>query len=680
MCCNAYPTPTDGIVKSGVYNGSPRPRRQSLLPHRLLDAEHGDRAVRPGSRAEAAGARARLRPRPLLPRRLPRPPPRRPRRRVQKITLASKALFDFDKAVLKPEGMKAIDTEIIAKLKDVQKLELVLVTGHTDPIGTQAYNQKLSERRADAVRNYLVSKGVAKDKIETLGMGKTQPVPGVVCNQKNMKELIACFAPDRRVEVEVKGEAIKRVSAPRCTKSPASRGAFCLWGRRIRTHAAPAILSPMQTIDLRLDAGWIVPVEPAGALAGHALIVDGGRIAAILPARAADEAFTARTHVTLPGHVLIPGLVNAHTHAAMTLFRGIADDVPLDVWLEAAHLAARSPVRGARVRLRRHAPRGRRDAEGRRHVLQRHVFPSRCHRARERRARHPGDAGHRRARLSHAVRVRSGCLSAIGSRRARRLQARAAARAFRSRRTRRTRSATPAWEKIVMYARQLDLPIQTHVAETMLEVAQSRERHGVTPLARLHRLGATGPGFIGIHAVHLAAADIDLLATHGGHVVHCPISNMKLGSGIAPVAALRARGINVALGTDGAASNNRLDILGEMRMASLLAKVAGSDPAVLPAHEVLEMATLGGARALGLDGAIGSLAPGKQADIVAVDLSASTALPCYDPISHLVHVAGRECVTDVWVGGERVVADRALARADEAELTARARIWQERLK
>ncbi len=129
---------------------------------------------------------------------------------MQKITLASKALFDFDKAVLKPEGKAAIDSEIISKLAQVQKLELVLVTGHTDPIGTQQYNQKLSERRADAVRDYLVSKGVPKDKIETLGMGKTQPVPGVVCKQKNMKELIACYAPDRRVEVEVKGEATVR--------------------------------------------------------------------------------------------------------------------------------------------------------------------------------------------------------------------------------------------------------------------------------------------------------------------------------------------------------------------------------------------------------------------------------------------------------------------------------------
>ena len=138
----------------------------------------------------------------------PAPPP--PAATVQKITLASKALFDFDKAVLKPEGKSALDSEVIDKLKDVTKLELVLVTGHTDRIGTQEYNQRLSERRANTVRDYLVSRGVARDKIETLGMGKTQPIPGVVCNQKNMKELIECLAPNRRVEVEVKGEAVKR--------------------------------------------------------------------------------------------------------------------------------------------------------------------------------------------------------------------------------------------------------------------------------------------------------------------------------------------------------------------------------------------------------------------------------------------------------------------------------------
>ncbi|HET6955471.1 MAG TPA: OmpA family protein, partial [Vicinamibacterales bacterium] len=140
----------------------------------------------------------------------PPPPPPAPAPQVQKITLDVTALFDFDKAVLKPEGKAAIDAQIVAKLKDIQRLEIILVTGHTDRIGSDAYNQKLSERRADAVRDYLVSKGVARDKIETIGMGEKQPLPNVVCNQKAMKELIACLAPNRRVEVEVKGEATKR--------------------------------------------------------------------------------------------------------------------------------------------------------------------------------------------------------------------------------------------------------------------------------------------------------------------------------------------------------------------------------------------------------------------------------------------------------------------------------------
>ena len=236
------------------------------------------------------------------------------------------------------------------------------------------------------------------------------------------------------------------------------------------------------------------------------------------------------------------------------------------------------------------------------------------------------------------------------------------------------------WTKIVVFARQLDLAIQTHLAETAQELAASVEQHGLAPLARLHALGATGPGFIAIHGVHLAADDIALLATHGGHVVHCPVSNMKLGAGIAPVAALLAGGVNVALGTDGAASNNRLDLLAELRIAALLAKVATGDASVLPARQALEVATLAGARALGLDRAIGSLVAGKQADIVAVDLSALDVSPCYDPVSHLVHAVGRDAVTDVWVAGRRVVSGRALTTADEAAIAARARAWQERLQ
>jgi 5-methylthioadenosine/S-adenosylhomocysteine deaminase len=235
------------------------------------------------------------------------------------------------------------------------------------------------------------------------------------------------------------------------------------------------------------------------------------------------------------------------------------------------------------------------------------------------------------------------------------------------------------WRTIVVYARQLDVVVQTHVAETAQEVADARTTLHESPLSRLDRLGATGPAFIAIHAVHLDARDIDILATQGCHVVHCAGSNMKLASGIAPVTALLANGINVALGTDGAASNNRLDILDEMRLASLLAKVATGDAAALPARTVLRMGTLNGATALGLDARIGSLAVGKDADLVAVRLADIETLPLYDPVSQLVNAASREHVTDVWVAGERVVDDRQLTRIDIDALVSRARMWQARL-
>lgn len=432
-------------------------------------------------------------------------------------------------------------------------------------------------------------------------------------------------------------------------------------------------------VDLRLDARWIVPVEPEGALSDHALIVDGGRIAALLPQREADRRYAARETVVLGEHVLLPGLVNAHTHAAMSLFRGIADDVPLQTWLEqhiwpregrfaapdfvydGARLAAAEMLRGGvtccndmyffpDATAKAFLETGIRATLG----LPVLDFPT----------PYAADADgylkkglEVRDQLKHEPRLTFSLAPhapyTVGN---------------------------PAWERVVTYARQLDLPIQTHLAETASEVAQSRERFLVGPLLRLHQLGVTGPGFIAIHGVHLTPEDIELLAVHGGHVVHCPASNMKLGSGVAPIAALTARGINVALGTDGAASNNRLDLFGEMRLAALLAKVATGDPAVLPAMEVLTAATLGGARALCLERDIGSLIRGKKADVIAVDLSSIEAEPCYDPISHLVHAVGREAVTDVWIDGERVVESRRLRSADEAGILARARSWQERLQ
>jgi 5-methylthioadenosine/S-adenosylhomocysteine deaminase len=431
-------------------------------------------------------------------------------------------------------------------------------------------------------------------------------------------------------------------------------------------------------VDLRIDAHWIVPVEPAGALVGHALIVDAGCIVALLPTHEAEGAYAPRVTRSLPSHVLIPGLVNAHTHAAMTLMRGIADDMSLKGWLEehiwpleARHVSPEfvfdGTLLGAAEMMR----------GGVTCCNDMYFYPDAAARAYE-------TAGMRAMLGVPVLEFPTPYAPDADTYLERGLAARDAFKhapllsfALAPHAPYTVTDAT--WQKIVMYARQLDLPIQTHLAETRHEVDEARAATGMTPLARVDGLGATGPSFIAIHAVHLDPSDIALLAAQRCHVVHCPASNMKLGSGIAPVTQLQRQGVNVALGTDGAASNNRLDLFAEMRLASLLAKVASGDPTSVSAATALRMATLNGAAALGLDAVAGSLMPGKRADLVAIDLSGLNTSPMYDPVSHLVHAAGRECVTDVWVDGEPVVCNRALTTIDEGALLARARGWQQKL-
>jgi 5-methylthioadenosine/S-adenosylhomocysteine deaminase len=234
--------------------------------------------------------------------------------------------------------------------------------------------------------------------------------------------------------------------------------------------------------------------------------------------------------------------------------------------------------------------------------------------------------------------------------------------------------------QIATYAEELDLPVHMHVHETRVEIEQSLQSHGMRPLHRLGELGLLGPGLIAVHAIHLERSEIELLARHGCHVVHCPSSNLKLASGLAPISALLAADVNVGLGTDGAASNNRLDLFAEMRLAALLAKGISGDATALPAWQALELATLRPARALGLDNIIGTLTPGKCADITAVKLSSLELAPCYDPLSHLVYVAGREHVSHVWVNGELLVDDGNLTTIDIAEVQARAAYWHDRIK
>jgi 5-methylthioadenosine/S-adenosylhomocysteine deaminase len=236
-----------------------------------------------------------------------------------------------------------------------------------------------------------------------------------------------------------------------------------------------------------------------------------------------------------------------------------------------------------------------------------------------------------------------------------------------------------SFRQIVTLAEQVGAPIHCHLHETKEEIAHSEAHYGVRPLERLARLGLLGPGFIGVHAIHLSEPEIDALARHGCHVAHCPSSNLKLASGLPDAARLLHAGINVGIGTDGPASNNRLDLLGEMRLAALLAKGVANDAAALPAHVALKAATLGGAKALGLEDRVGSLAPGKRADIVAVDLSGIDLQPVFDPVSHLVYVAGREQVSHVWVDGRLKVDNGRLTELDMMDLKARAAYWSSKL-
>jgi 5-methylthioadenosine/S-adenosylhomocysteine deaminase len=238
--------------------------------------------------------------------------------------------------------------------------------------------------------------------------------------------------------------------------------------------------------------------------------------------------------------------------------------------------------------------------------------------------------------------------------------------------------------RIATLAEELDLPIHMHVHETAGETHEGVQQHGVRPLERLARLGLVSPRLVAVHAVHLTDGEIALLARHGASVAHCPASNLKLGSGIARTRDLLAAGVNVCIGTDSAASNNRLDTMSEMRLASLLAKGVSGDAATLPAAQALELLTINGARALGLDARIGSIEVGKDADLVAIDLHTIETTPLYDPISQIVYAAGREHVTDVWINGMRVVQKRQIVvrdgNAPSPEILSMAPPWQNRLQ
>lgn len=435
-----------------------------------------------------------------------------------------------------------------------------------------------------------------------------------------------------------------------------------------------------QTADLLINARWVIPVEPAGVtLEHHTVCITRGRIVDVLPQDTARARYTATQTIDLGEHVLIPGLVNLHAHSAMVLMRGIADDLPLMRWLQEAIWPAESRhvsaefVRDGTLLAAREMLRG-----GITTCNEMYFYPEAAAEAFDR-------AG-MRATIGITVLdfptpyasdaelyLRKGLAARDTWRQHPRLRFSLAPHAPYT-------VSDTSFTRIASLADELDAGLHIHVHETPQEVEDAIRQTGQRPLARLANLGLLGSGFIGVHAVHLDASDIDLLQRHGCSVAHCPTSNMKLASGAAPITALLDAGIAVGLGTDGAASNNRLDLLQEMRHASLLAKVTRADATAVPAHTALRMATLNGALALGLGDRIGSIEPGKEADLCAIALDSVETTPCFDPASHLVYAVGREHVSHVWVGGEiRVNKGATVLQLNDKELLRAARVWQTKL-
>ncbi len=436
----------------------------------------------------------------------------------------------------------------------------------------------------------------------------------------------------------------------------------------------------MEKVDLLIHGRWVIPVEPAETvLERHAIAVRDGRILALLPSNEADERYQAERCYRLTGHALIPGLINTHTHAAMSLLRGLADDLPLMEWLnehiwpaegrwvnvefvrDGTELAVAEMLRGGTTcfndmyffpDISGHAA----SDAGIRAVIGLIVidFPT-AWAADADEYIHKGLEVHDRFHSNPLVRCAFAPHAPY------------------------TVSDSPL-KRIRTYAEELDLPIHIHLHETRTEITQAVEKEGQRPLQRLDHLGLLSPRLVAVHMTQLEEEEMKRLATCGCHVVHCPESNLKLASGLCPVQRLLDAGVNVALGTDGAASNNDLDMMGEMRSAALLAKAVAEQPAAVPAARALEMATLGGARALGLDDAIGSLKPGKAADIVAVDLANIETQPVYHPLSQLVYAAGRQHVTDVWVAGRHLLKERRLTSLDEQVILEKAARWQNRIR
>ncbi len=438
-------------------------------------------------------------------------------------------------------------------------------------------------------------------------------------------------------------------------------------------------------IDTLINARWIIPVDTTNnnkgnnVLEHHSLAISNGEIIVILPTEKAQNKYSARETHDLDSHALMPGLINCHTHAAMSLFRGLADDLPLMKWLkEYIWPDEQKWVSSEFVN------------DGTRHAVAEMIrsgttcfndmyfFPDQA-------AKVAVETGIRAmiglilidfptawAKDADEYLVKGEQIHDKYNHNSHIHTAFAPHAPY-------TVSDEPL-RRINTLAEELDIPIHMHIHETADEVKQSEEQHGQRSIQRLHKLGLLSPRLLAVHMTQLTKDEITLLSTQGVHIAHCPESNLKLASGFCPVSELLRQDINVALGTDGAASNNDLDMLGEMRTAALLAKGISANSSSLPAHQALEMATINGAKALGIAHITGSLAKGKAADVIAIDLDTIETRPLYDPVSQIVYASGRNQVTDVWVAGKQLMKNRTLTTINEDIVLRKTQDWQEKIQ
>jgi 5-methylthioadenosine/S-adenosylhomocysteine deaminase len=434
-----------------------------------------------------------------------------------------------------------------------------------------------------------------------------------------------------------------------------------------------------QTVDLLIEARWVVPVEPHDVvLEHHAVAIDGDRIVAVLPISEARNAYAPRERVELGEHVLIPGLINTHTHNPMTLMRGLADDLPLMVWLQQHIWPVEAKVIGPEfVRDGVELAVAEMIRGGTTCANENYFFPDAI------------GATYRKLGFRAMVGLPIIEFPSAWAKTQDEYFERAGEThdSFRNDALIRTAFAPHApytvsdesFERIRVLADQLDIPVHLHLHETAHEVEEERKKSGLRPFQRLQKLGLVNDRLIAVHMTQLTDGEIAACAEAGVSVVHCPESNLKLASGFCPAEKIRKAGVNLAIGTDGCASNNDLDMFGEMRTAALLAKAVAEDAAAFDASFALRAATINAAKALGMEEQIGTIEVGKQADLAAVRLSDLETQPLFHIVSQLVYATGRHQVSDVWIAGRRKLAERQLVDMDTADILARTHAWRERI-